>query len=259
MTFSCHESDTSIHAYNDGELAGDDRIAFEQHLRECEVCARANHMQARFKAALRGHLPRPPLPVGLRTRIENALAQAPVSKRRWLWQAHPRSFTITVAAAAAMVLLVTSHGRPTQSPVLEQAISTFHRDVPLDVLSQSCSTISDWFRGKLDFNLPSHIAPAGARCQGGRLVNVRDHFGAYMVYQVPSGHRMGVMVFPSDDEPIGGTRQRVLREKPVYMDSRRGVSTAVYRQSGGLDYVFTADFDEEALARMVETAFLTSP
>jgi anti-sigma factor RsiW len=259
MTLSCQESDTSIYAYNDGELASEDREDFEQHLRECEVCARANHFQARFKAALRGHLPRPPLPIGLRTRIENELAQAPVSKRRWLWQAHPRAFTISVAAAAAVVLLVTSQGRSARSPVLEQAISTFHRDVPLDVLSQSCSTISDWFRGKLDFNLPSHIAPAGTHCQGGRLVNVRDHFGAYMVYQVPSGHRMGVLVFPSDDEPIVGTRQRVLGGQPVFMDSRRGVSTAVYRQSGGLDYVFTADFDEEALAHMVETAFLTSP
>lgn len=256
MTLACNEADTFMHAYIDGELAGSDREAYEDHLRGCEACAKASRLQARFKAALRGHLPRPALPLGLKSRIESALAMVPTPKRRFPWQAYPRAFTVGMAAAAAVVLLVASPGRSRRSPVLEQAISTFHRDVPMDVLSQSCSTVSDWFRGKLDFSLPSRAVPSGSNCQGGRLVNVRNHFGAYVVYQVTAGHRLGVMVFPSDDEPIAGARQRVLSGQPVFMDSRQGVSTAVYRQPGGLDYVFTADLDEDALANVVETAFL---
>jgi anti-sigma factor RsiW len=259
MTMTCAEADTVVHAYVDGELATADREAYEAHLGTCQVCAQAGRFQARFKAALRGHLPRPALPVGLRGRIEAALAAAPSPRRRWPWQAHPRTFTVGVAAAAALLLMVTNLRRTARSPVLEQAVSTFHHDLPLDVLSESCAKVSDWFRGKLDFTVPPTAARNGTRCEGGRLVNVRDRFGAYVVYQVPAGHRLGMMVFPSGNEPLAGAHRRVLRGRPAYMDTQRGVSTVTLREPSGLDYVFTADLDEDALANWVETVYLGRP
>ena len=141
--------------------------------------------------------------------------------------------------------------------MLEQAVSTFHHDLPLDVLSESCAKVSDWFRGKVDFAMQPTTERAGTRCQGGRLVNVRDRFGAYVVYQVPAGHRLGVMVVPSDNEPLAGNRQRVLSGRRAYVDTQRGVSTVTFREPGGLDYVFTADLDEDALANWVETVYLS--
>jgi anti-sigma factor RsiW len=246
-----------LHAFVDGELAGADREAYESHLRTCEACTHATRFQARFKAAVRGHLPRPALPVGLRSRIETALASAPSPRRRWLWQAYPRAFTVGMAAAAAVVLLVTNVQRTARSAMLEQAVSTFHHDLPLDVLSESCAKVSDWFRGKVDFAMQPTSERAGTRCQGGRLVNVRDRFGAYVVYQVPAGHRLGVMVVPSDNEPLAGNRQRVLSGRRAYVDTQRGVSTVTFREPGGLDYVFTADLDEDALANWVETVYLS--
>lgn len=255
MTLTCLEADTILHAYVDGELATADRDAYEAHLRGCESCSHASHFQARFKAAVRGHLPRPALPVGLRTRIEAALSAAPSPRRRWPWQAYPRAFTVGMAAAAALVLLVGNVHRPARSSMLEQAVSTFHRDLPFDVLSESCSKVSDWFRGKLDFTVQP--TAAAARCQGGRLVNVRDRFGAYVVYQVPAGHRLGMMVFPSGNEPLVGAHQRVLNGRPVYVDTQRGVATVTLREPSGLDYVFTADLDEDALANWVETVYLS--
>lgn len=257
MTLTCIEADTVLHAYVDGELAGADREAYEAHLRGCEACTHASHFQARFKAAVRGHLPRPALPVGLRTRIEAALAAAPVPGRRWPWQAYPRAFTVAMAAAAAVVLLAGNMQRSARSPVLEQAVSTFHHDLPFDVLSESCAKVSDWFRGKLDFAVQPTFARTGTRCQGGRLVNVRDRFGAYVVYQAPAGHRLGMMVFPSGNEPLAGSHQRILNGRPVYLDTRRGVATVTLREPSGLDYVFTADLDEDTLANWVETVYLS--
>lgn len=255
-TLNCADADTALHAYIDGELTGADRDAYESHLRVCDACTEARRFQARFKAAIRGHLPRPSLPVGLRSRIETALAAAPAPRRRWPWQAHPRTFTVGMAAAAAVLLMVFNLPRQTRSAVLEQAISTFHHNVPMDVLSESCATVSDWFRGKVDFAFQPASGRTTARCQGGRLVNVRDRFGAYVVYDIPAGHRLGVMVVPSDDEPLAGTRARVLQGRRAFVDSRRGVSTVVFRDSDGLDYVFTADLDEDALANWVETVYL---
>ena len=257
MTLTCTEADNVLHAYVDGELTGADRAAYEAHLHTCEPCTQQSRFQARFKAAVRGHLPRPTLPIGLRSRIEAALASAPSPKRRWLWQAYPRAFTIAMAAAAAGVLLVANMQRTVRSPVLEQAVSTFHHDLPLDVLSESCAKVSDWFRGKLDFTVQPAAVPAGMHCQGGRLVNIQDRFGAYVVYQGPAGHRLGVMVFPSSSEPLAGTRERVLHGRQLFVDTRRGVATASFRAPSGLDYVFTADLDEDALAKWVGTAYLT--
>jgi len=258
MTLNCAEADTVVAAYVDGELTGTDRAAYEEHLRTCEACTRASRFQARFKAAVRGHLPRPALPVGLRARIETALAAAPAPRRRWLWQAHPRAFTVGAAAAAALVLLVANVHRTSRSPVMEQALSTFHHDLPLDVLSDSCSKVSDWFRGKVGFSLTPAAQASAAHCQGGRLINVRDRLGAYVVYRVPAGHRLGVMVAPSDNEPLPGVRQRILRDgRRVYVDTQRGVATVTFREPNGLDYVFAADLDEDALANWVETVYLS--
>jgi anti-sigma factor RsiW len=261
MTLPCAEADTVLHAYVDGELTGTDREAFETHLRTCETCKQASHFQARFKAAIRGHLPRPALPIGLRARIETALADAPVPRRRWLWQAHPRAFTVGIAAAVLVLLVINAqHGtRPPLSPLTVQTLSAFHRDLPLDVLSESCAKVSDWFRGKVDFTLQPAAWQPDTRCQGGRLLNVGDGLGAYVVYQAPAGHRLGVSVAQSDSKPLAGTRQRVLHGRRVFVDRHRGVSTITFREPSGLDYVFAADLDEDALASWVEAVYLSRP
>jgi anti-sigma factor RsiW len=247
----CAEADTFIHAFVDGELAGVDRDSYEQHLLECDACAHACRLQGRFKAAVRGHLARPPLPAGLRMRIEDALAASPPIRRRWVWQTYPR---LAPAAAAAVVLIAVlgaarRHGSPI---VLEQALRTYHAALPMDVVDSNCSSIVNWFRGKVDFTVPP---PRNARaCQGGRLVNVQDHFGAYFVYQVPSGHRVALMVFNADDETLDGPRRRVLADRDVYFGSGRGASTAAYRDRDGLYYVLTSDLDEDSLSNLVEAA-----
>lgn len=259
MTLPCPEADSVLAAYVDGELTGSDREAFESHLRTCETCTQASRFQARFKAAIRGHLPRPALPVGLRARIETALAAAPAPRRRWLWQAHPRAFTVGLALAAAVVLLVVNARRSTRPPIIEGTLSAFHHDLPLDVLSDSCAKVSDWFRGKVNFTVQPAAFRPETRCQGGRLLNLRDHLGAYVVYQAPAGHRLGVTVAPSDSEPLAGARQRVLHGRRAFVDNQRGVSTITFREPSGLDYVFAADLDEDALANWVEAVYLARP
>jgi anti-sigma factor RsiW len=256
MGMNCLEADAIMYSFVDGELSGPDRAAYEAHLDSCDACAHTTRLQSRFKAALRGHLPRPEVPEGLSQRVHLAIEAEPAVRRQWPWQAYPRVFTLAIAAAAAVVLLVASPRRNPVSSVLEQAMSTFHHDLPLDVLSQSCATVTDWFRGKLDFTMPSSGTADRARCQGGRLVNVRDRFGAYVVYQGPTGHRLGLMVVPDHDDSSFGPRRRSLGGREVFVGTSRGVSTAAYHGTDGLTYVFTADLDEDALAHWVETVYL---
>lgn len=247
----CAEADTFIHAFVDGELAGVDRESYEQHLLECDACSHSCRLQGRFKAAIRGHLARPPLPAGLRLRIEDKLAGAPAIRRRFIWHTYPR---LAPAAAAAVVLLAVlgaarRHGSPV---VLEQALRAYHAAMPMDVVDSNCSSIANWFRGKVDFAVP---CPRNVQAlQGARLVNVQDRFGAYLVYQAPSGHRMTLMVFSDEDEAIDGPRRRVLADRNVYFGSGRGASSAAYRDRDGLVHVITADVDEDTLSNFVEAS-----
>jgi anti-sigma factor RsiW len=247
----CADADTFIHAYVDGELAGVDRDSYERHLLECDSCSHSCRLQGRFKAAVRGHLARPPLPAGLRLRIEDALALAPAIRRRFIWHTYPR--LVPAAAAAVVLVAVLGAARSHRSPlVLEQALRAYHAAMPMDVVDSNCASIVNWFRGKVDFTVP---CPRNARAlQGGRLVNVQDRFGAYLVYQTASGHRMTLTVFSAEDEPLDGPRRRVLVDRDVYFGSGRGASTAAYRDRDGLVHVVTADVDEDTLSTLVEAA-----
>jgi anti-sigma factor RsiW len=248
----CGEADAFTHAYVDGELAGRDRESYEQHLLGCEACSGACRLQARFKAAVRGHLPRLAVPIALRMRLERAITSSPPIRRRWLWDAYPR----LAPAAAAAVILVTilaasrTTSRRTSPLVVEQALRAYHTAMPMDVVDSNCSSLVNWFRDKVDFAVPPPPRHLGT-CQGGRLVNVQDRFGAYFLYQDARGHRLTVMVFDGGDEDLDGPRRRVVSGRDVYLERGRGATTAAFRDRDGLYYVVTTDVDEDALLSLI--------
>src|SRR5262245_7252276 len=131
----CAEADAFLHAYVDGELAGMDRDTYEQHILRCDRCFRTSRLQARFKAALRGHLPRREVPEGLRRRIAAALVSSPPPPRRWLWQLYPRLFPSTAGAFLLVLVASASIYRGRHSPVLDQALLTYQAAIPMDVIN----------------------------------------------------------------------------------------------------------------------------
>jgi len=248
---TCHEAEAFGQTYLDGELAGLDREAVERHLAGCGACMRRVRIEGRFKAAVRAHLPRPEVPLALRQRLHVALAEQPIAPRRWPAWTSARNL---VPAAAAVLLLVGITGvRRSQSVVLEQAERSYHAALPMDIVGSDCSSISSWFRGRVDFPVR---APAlgGATCQGGRLVNVGERPAAYIVYQVSDGHRVAFLVFDPRDQAFEPQERRVVNGREIYLSTGPGVSTAAYRDRG-LGYVVTADLDEDSLTRLVTASF----
>lgn len=253
----CAEADAFIHAYVDGELAGLDRDSYERHLLECDACSHACRLQGRFKAAVRGHLNRPRVPGALMMRIEAAVRSAPPIRRRFIWHTYPR--LAPAAAAAVLLVVVLGAARGHRSPlVMEQALRAYHAAMPMDVVDSDCASIVNWFRGKVDFTVPSQLRPLGT-CQGGRLVNVQDRFGAYIIYQVPGGHRLTVMVFTGDEEDLEAPDRRTMDGRSVYFQRGRGASTAAFRNNDGLNYVVTSDVDEVALGNLVQAVLTDRP
>lgn len=249
---TCADLSTSLQTYVDRELDGVDREVVEQHLVQCPSCAREVHLQGRFKAAVRAHLPRPPVPMVFEARLRKTLAAQPIAPRRWPWLSYPR--LVPALAAAGLLIALTGTVRQTGSRVLEQAQRSYHAEMPMDITGSDCGSIASWFRGRLDF--PVHVPVlGGAACQGGRLVNVGERPAAYLVYRVQTtGHRVALLVFDPRDQPMEAPERRVILGREVWVESGPGISTAAYRDRG-LGYVVTADLDEDDLTRLVTTAF----
>ena len=267
----CPASETLVHAFLDGELAGVDRDSFEMHLLECQSCAHAVKGQARWKATMRSHLPRPPVPGSLERKVAVALTKASSSgaEGRWGWLAFPRLTPAFAAVGVVAVLIVVTRPRPTsQTQVMQQALRAHSVELPMDVETPDCNRVASWFRGRLGFTmhppqleraLPAAMSTTsssddGARCQGGRIINVRDNFGAYLTYRIGNQHRINVTVFEGDDEALQG-RHQLVGGQDVYFGTSQGASTAAFRGRDGLNYVLTSDLDEDTLSTVVEASF----
>jgi anti-sigma factor RsiW len=250
---TCADISASVQAYVDRELTGVDREVIERHLVGCPTCARQVHLQGRFKAAVRAHLPRPEVPLAFKLRVKEALADQEIAPRRWPWLSYPR----LVPAAAAFLLLVgiTSSVRQSHPVVLEQAQRSYQAEMPMDITGSDCGSIASWFRGRVDFPVHAPALGKGATCQGGRLVNVGERPAAYLLYREPSGHRVTLLVFDPRDQAIDAPERRVVNGREIYVEAGPGISTAAYRDRG-LGYVVTADLDEDTLTRLVTTAFV---
>jgi anti-sigma factor (TIGR02949 family) len=250
---SCADLSASVQAYVDRELTGVDREGVERHLAGCPACAREVHLQGRFKAAVRAHLPRPEVPAALRLRVQEVLSEREIAPRRWPWLSYPR--LVPAAAAFLLIVGITSTVRQSQSVVLEQAQRSFHAEMPMDITGSDCGSIASWFRGRVDFPVHAPTLGGGATCQGGRLVNVGERPAAYLLFRERTGHRVALLVFDPRDQPLEAPERRVVNGREIYMESGPGISTAAYRDRG-LGYVVTADLDEDTLTRLVTTAFV---
>ena len=248
---SCAELKTSLQAYVDRELDGVDREVVEQHLLDCPGCARQVHLQGRFKAAVRAHLRRPPLPAGFEQRMRQSLGAQPIAPRRWPWLSYPR--LVPALAAAAVLVGITGTIRQT-SRVLEQSQRSYHAEMPMDITGSDCSSIASWFRGRVDFPVHAPAFAGHSNCKGGRLVNVGERLGAYLVLQDSSGHRVALLVYNPGDDALEAPHRRVINGREIYLGGGPGISTAAYRDRG-LGYVVTSDLDEDALTRMLTVAF----
>ncbi len=251
---TCAEADTILPAYGDGELAGGDREPLERHMASCAACASRSRLQARFKAAVRAHLPRPPVPQALRVRLGAVLGAREIAPRRWVWATHPR--LVPAAVAAVLLIAITGTVRHSQSMVLQQAQRSYQAELPMDITGSDCRSIASWFRGRVDFPVPPPT-PADGSCQGGRLVNVRERPAAYIVTRGRDGHRVAYLVFDPRDESIEAPDRRLVNGREIYFGSGPGISTAAYHDRG-LGYVVTSDLDEDSLSRLVTASFRTS-
>lgn len=124
-----HEPELNAAAYLAGELDRGDRVAFEEHLLECEECWA--EVEAGRRGMLAAEQARELAPMHLRARIRESLAQAesprPPRRSLRLWAAAASLVAIIGISAA----VVSSRGGVDETPAIQAAVAGYsHSRLP---------------------------------------------------------------------------------------------------------------------------------
>ena len=262
----CTELERSIDAYVDGEFDVRERAEADLHLASCERCRALAGERAALRAAVRAKLREamtPPAAAGrapaeLRARIEASLA----ARRRPLWRRALSPIPVaTLAACAAGALIVFGlHSGdgwgPASATLVEEAIKSHHRDLPLDYVAASAGEVAlpAWFADKLDFRpSPPRFRAQGVRLVGARYSHLLEWPAAYVRYELPRGNA-GLFIV---DDPKGrfeaGGDGGAVGPRTVRVARGHGYNVAVWRDDK-LVYSLVSDLDEDALRELVRTA-----
>jgi anti-sigma factor RsiW len=256
----CSEIERSIDAYLDGEFDVRERAEADAHLAGCERCHALAQSQGRLRTAMRARLREAMTsparegraPDALRSRIEEALA----SRRRPLWRRAlgPLPLATMVACAAGALLVFVARGGDVA--LVEEAVRSHHRGLPLEVIAASVGegSIPGWFAGKLDFNpSPPRFHADGVHLLGARLSHLRELPAAYIRYGLPRG-QAGLFIVDDPGRRFGDAgREVTMGPNVVRLVTARGYNVAVWREKE-IVYSLVSDLDEATLFELVRTA-----
>lgn len=248
---SCQIADELIHGYLDGELDLARSLEAEQHMRECEICARAFRNQTTLRSALKEGSLYYGAPEKLKKRIQSSLrkeAKAELFPRAFGWR------WLTLGASVAFMLLIgvvvwRLMPRAIRSPgdelLAQEVVSDHVRSLQMpghltDVLSSDQHTVKPWFDGKVDFAPPvKDFASQDFRLYGGRLEYLNNRTVATLVYQRRL-HYINLYIWPS--EQAGATGE---------MTTQRQGYNLIHWTGSGMNYWAISDLNSVELHEFV--------
>jgi anti-sigma factor RsiW len=248
-----------ISLYLDDELQEGDRLMVERHIRTCADCRVALEAERDLISAIRKARPHSSASESLRQKIVTLLEKT-VSQRRPLRSWYPIAASVLLILAAAVAWLA-SAGPPRagHSSFVTTAVNThlhhLQGQLPLEVVSDSPSTISAWFAGKLRFNLklPDYPEVAGEpkpyQIEGARLVGFKDDYAAYIVYQLNNRPISLLVTSDSAAKPSGG-EEIPWQGMRFHFQSVAGLKVLTWSDNG-LTYALVSDLEERGQASCI--------
>jgi anti-sigma factor RsiW len=252
---SCQKSQELIHGYLDGELDLARSLEVEQHMHECEICARTYRSQTTLRSSLKHDSLYYAAPGNLKKRIQSSLrkeARTEASPRGfgWRWLSVGASLAFMLLIGVVVWRLVPRSIRPSGDELLTQEVVSDHvRSLQMpghltDVLSSDQHTVKPWFDGKVDFVPPvKDFASQDFRLYGGRLEYLNNRAVATLIYQRRL-HYINLFVWPA--EQAGSTGEVTIQ--------RQGYNL-IHWTSSGMNYWAISDLNSVELqefARLVQ-------
>lgn len=258
---SCRDVQRSVHAFIDAELEAKQILELEAHVSTCAECRRMVEFERWFKGELRESLGRITAPPGLAQGVRASLDRAErVTTLRAVLPKAGLAAALVAGIAAALVLpewLLPASPPPgppvVQHQVVEYVAKQHARGLPLEVAASDAASVSQWFRGKVDFAVtPPAFHSDQIKLVGGRLSHVGDEQAAYLVYE-HQGRPVTVVVFPDDRQiPFGGVERRA-GNRDVFLGQSLGYNVAMWHQ-GGVNYAVSSDLDQRDMIQLVSSA-----
>jgi len=276
MTTTCRQIAPLLEAYGDDELTADKSLEVEQHLVDCATCGeriRLNHaLHVSLRSAVRGAAPVMPafeerILAALRAEAHREEAVDEVVERE---AQHSRMLTwrsvVPVAAAAALTLVwagststqaqnhsTSPHALADSADQLLEELVDHHMNNRRPQVTEPSLLAQFEPEVGVPLNLPS-LKDYGARWEGGSVVPVSNQHAASLRYMV-GGRHVTLYVFNSTRVPIESRlKARTVRNEPVYVGSRRGVSIAA-TEHRGVGYAIASDLNDDESAELIAAVY----
>ncbi len=244
----CHEAQTLLHGYIDGELDLLTSLEVEKHLQGCATCAAAQARLQAVRAAVQGGAPVFTPPPSLEKRIRAAVLAAsppPPTQRRlsWGWPAVAAAAVLVAAVGGTLVLFTPR--RAAEAEIARALVADHVRSQMLaghlvDIESSDQHTVKPWFEGKLDFapSVPD-LKDQNFILVGGRLDYLDDRPAAALVYRRRK-HLINLFIW----------RSTTGADAPTRAVDRQGYHLIGWTH-GGLTYWAVSNLNERELQEFV--------
>ncbi len=283
----CRKVQPVVDAFVDGELSTERVFETEEHVNRCHNCQeRVSLTQALHVSTRRAVHDSTRVSAGFEQRVRAALAADRAREQAQQTQARaqaerskplPWRTVVPVAAAAAIALAFAGKtdgkrtllqadgvvpagasnavsaanvGPSDEDQLIEELIRLHASSPPPDVTEPTLMP-----QLEREVGLPVRLQPElnrfGARWQGGSVVPVKNAPAASLYYHI-DGHRFTVYVFDAERVPLQRTnlKPRVVRDRPVFVGTRRGYSIAAV-ENRGVGYALATDLDTLESAELV--------
>ncbi len=244
-----------ISPFLDGELGGEDRAAFEEHVASCASCRASLSDERAVVVAVKAALPLYEAPDRLREAVTGILSARPARRPRWR---APLAAGLAAAAVVGTVWLKRSHAPVSveaepASEFASLAARTHLRytqsQLPLEVSSHRPEEVSRWFAGRVPFRLALPDYPVGPgeskpyQLAGGRLISFKNDSAAFVAYRMEDRPISLLITSASLVRPSGGDVV-ASGNLSFHIESVDGLKVITWTDSG-LTYALASDLDVE--------------
>jgi anti-sigma factor RsiW len=275
---TCRHFVPLLEPFRDGELSPSEVVDVETHLVECERCSErlrlAEAMRISLKEVVREGAQ---VPGAFEERIRLALAaeREREERRDPAHDAQVRMLSwrsiVPIAAAAAVVLAYAASANNRTTDVASSRASMYQSSTPASVEKLLEDLVSNHEHSSPQYTeqtvLPQlesevgvpvrlpNFKPFGASWEGLSVVPVSNQRAASLRYRI-AGHRLTVYVYDAARVPVGSMlQQRVVRDEPVFVGSRHGVSIAATERKNGIGYAVATDLNKDESAELVASIY----
>jgi anti-sigma factor RsiW len=276
---TCRHFVPLLEPFRDGELSPAEVVDVETHLVECERCSERLRLGEAMRVSLKDVVREgAQVTESFEQRIMLALAAEREREERrdpsqdaQLRMLSWRSI-MPIAAAAAVVMVWAAKANNRTSDVASAKTSMYQASTPAsieklleDLVSNHEHSSGPQFTEQtllpqletevgVPVRLPN-FKQYGARWEGVSVVPVSNQRAASLRYRI-AGHRLTVYIYDAARVPVGSMlQQRLVRDEPVYVGSRHGVSIAATERSNGVGYAVATDLNKDESAELVASIY----